>query len=204
MDYRGYEVLTETPDRTGANTSRHERGVSVIASTVGRRLVLDRWGVPSVIRSFVWSAFDRPAIAALKAFLSRRKGRVVPCWVPSGQADLVLAQDASAGAASLVIQRIGYAQHVFHTGSGRRHLYVSSPDGTLQPLAVTSAIDNLNGTETLVVSPALDQRLPAGTALGYLGLCRLESDQVRLAFTTPYAAEAALSFVELPHETPLP
>lgn len=202
MDYHGYEVLTEPADRTGATTSRHDRGVSVIASTVGKRLVLDRWGVPSVVRSFSWLAFDRPAIAALKAFLARRKGRVVPCWIPSDQADLVLSQEASAGSSALVIRRIGYAQHVFPTGSGRRHLYVSKQDGTLQPLAVTSALDNLDGTESLGVSPALDQRLPAGTALGYLVLCRLESDAVRLAFTTPHTCEAQLSFVELPKETP--
>lgn len=203
MYYKGYEVLTETPDRSAATPSRHERGLSVIASTVGKRLVLDRWGVPSVIRSFVWSAFGRPEIAALRAFIARRQGRVVPCWVPTGQADLVLAQAATAGADRIVIRRVGYAALVFPTGSGRRHLAVSKRDGTVQTLQVTSAIDNQDGTETLVLSDTLTDSYPAGSHLSYLVLCRLESDQIRLAFTTPHTCEAQLSFVELPKETPL-
>lgn len=201
--YKGYEVLTETPDRGAATTARHERGLSVIASTVGKRLVLDRWGVPSVIRSFTWAAFGRPEVAALRAFIARRKGRVVPCWVPTGQADLTLAQAASAGADRITILRVGYASLVFPTGSGRRHLAVSKRDGTSQAVQITSAIDNQDGTESLVLDSTLPESYPAGAHMSYLVLCRLESDLVRLAFTTPHTAEAQLSFVELPKETPL-
>lgn len=203
MYYKGYEVLTETADRGAATSARHARGLSVIASTVGRRLVLDRWGVPSVVRSFSWVAFGRPEVAALRAFIARRKGRVAPCWLPTGQADLTLAQSASAGADRLVIRRAGYASLVFPTGSGRRYITVSRQDGTLQAVQINSALDNQDGTETLVLSDTLHESYQAGAHFSYLVLCRLDSDEVRLAFTSPSVCEAQLSFVELPKETPL-
>lgn len=202
MDYKNFEVLTEAADRSAATSTQSSRGLSVIASKVGKRLVLDRWGVPSVMRSFSWSAYGRADIAALKAFIARRKGRVVPVWVSTDNADIVLAQQALAGQSSIRIKRIGYSQLVFPTGNGRRHVSVKKKDGTLQAFKVTSCLDNLDGTETLVLDGQLADSYPVGAHFSYLTLCRLESDEVRLAYTASHVCDAQLNFVELPKETP--
>lgn len=203
MDYyKGIEVLTERGDRGPGAETGFSRGVSVIASAVGKRLVLDRWGVPSVVRAFTWVAIGREEIAKLKAFITRRKGRVVPVWVATDNADLVLARAAQAGNSSIRIKRIGYAGLVFPTGSGRRHIAVKQPGGTRQAFKVLSATDGGDGTETLALDGQLAHDYQAGTFFSYMTLCRLESDDVRLAYTTPEVCEARLQFVELPKETP--
>lgn len=200
--YKNYELLTETRVRNDSTDATFKRGLSVIASVVGKRLVLDRWGVPSVVSSFAWSAYGRAEIATLKAFIARRKGRIAPCWVSTDNADLILAQDTLAGQSTIRIKRIGYTQLVFPTGNGRRHVSVKKKDGTLQAFKVASCLDNLDGTETLVLDGQLSDSYPAGAHFSYLTLCRLESDEVRIAYTSPHVCDTQLNFVELPKETP--
>ena len=202
MDYLNIEVLTEQADRSAATSAERKRGLSVIASTVGKRLVMDRWGVPSIVRSFTWQAWGWQEIAALRAFIARRKGRINPVWLCTDNADLVLAKAAQATDDSIRIKRIAYSQLVFNTGNGRRHIAVQKKDGTRQMFKVVNCNDNLDGTETLVLNARLTEPYEAGKHFSYMTLCRLETDEVRLAFTSPQVCEAQLRFLELPKETP--
>lgn len=199
--YKNFDVLLERPDRSAESSARSTRGLSVIESAIGKRLILDRWGVPSVVRSFNWAAYSRAEIAALKSFIAARKGRVVPVWVATDNADLTLATNAVAGSSAIVVKKVGYTAFGFNTGNGRRHLAVRNGD-TVQLFKVVACADNLNGTETLTLDTPLSSGLDAGQRVSYLTLCRLEADSVRITYLTPSAAVASLNFVELPKETP--
>lgn len=199
--YKNFEVLLERSDRTGDLSATASRGLSVIESAVGKRIVMDRWGVPSIVRSFVWTAFSRAEIGVLRSFLAARKGRAVPVWVSTDNADLTLAQNAVAGSTTVAVNKVGYSTFVFGTGNGRRHLAVRTGDA-LQCVKVIACRDNLDGTETLTLDAPLSAALVAGQVLSYLVLCRLEADTVRIAYSTPTVAEASLNLVELPKETP--
>lgn len=200
--YKNYDVLTERPDRAGAVQATASRGLSIIASTVGKRRVLDRWGVPRVVRSFNWLALNKEGIAALRKFIADSKGRVVPCWVATDNADLVLAADAQNTGNELMVKAVGYTAGVFPTGNGRRHIALRLPSGAWLYAKVMSCTDNRDGTERLVLDATLPERAPAGSPVSFLTLCRLNEDAVRIKYETPAVAEATLNFIELPKETP--
>lgn len=199
--YKNFDVLLERTDRSGDLGATAKRGLSIIQSAVGKRITMDRWGVPSIVRSFVWAAFSRAEIGVLRTFLAARKGRAVPVWVSTDNADLTLALGAVAGSTTVTVKKVGYSTFVFATGNGRRHLAVRTGE-TVQLAKVIACRDNLDGTETLTLDTPLTANLMAGKTMSYLVLCRLESDTVRIAYVTPTVAEASLNFVELPKETP--
>lgn len=200
--YKNYDVLTERPDRADTVQATATRGLSIIASTIGKRRVMDRWGVPRVVRSFNWLALNRAAVAALHQFITTRKGRVVPCWVATDNADLVLASDAQKTGNVLTVKAIGYTSSVFPTGNGRRHIALRMPSGAWLYAKVMSCVDNRDGTERLVLDAVLTETTTAGTPVSFLTLCRLNDDAVRIKYETPAVAEATLNFIELPKETP--
>lgn len=200
--YKNHEVLTAVKDRTADSNASLSRGLSIVASAVGKHLVLDRWGVPRIVRTFDYTALSRPEVAELKAFLARRRGRVVPCWVPTDNADLLLAQPALANEASLDVVAAGYTSNAFRGGNGRRHIAIKLAGGARFCAKVISCTENPDGTERLALDAAVPQTLPAGTAVSFLTLCRLESDASTITYMSPHVASARLSFVELPKETP--
>lgn len=200
-----YDVLTQTvPDRSGSVKHNIKREQSVIRSAMGVRRVVDKFGVPVITRDFVWYAYGRDEIAQLRAFVSARKGRVIPVWVPTYQRDMQLARPCSQSEQQIDILGIRYSAMVFPTGNARRHLAVIFPDESMQLYGITGAVDNGDGTETLVLNTPLATDLPQDAMLSFLTLCRLTNDTVKYTWHTPTFIEATLSFTELPKEAPSP
>lgn len=201
--YLGFDVLDQAFHNLRERIEQTlERQGEAVGSPVGRSFWDDHAGVPFPARSFEWYAPNRPAIAALRAFLDARKGRVVPFWVPTYTGDLVLAQAALAGQSALRVFATGYRPYLFPRPS-RRHLALLSASGTFERRKVTLAIDNGDGTDTLSLDSALTADVtPQATLVCFLTLCRLESDLTAIAWPRPGHAEASLRFVEVPLEVP--
>lgn len=193
--YLGYEVLELKPNSETELTRKSTTKVSVVASTIGARRVIDKRGVPVTTTTLTLTALNPAAAGELRAFITARRGRVVPFWIESQKADLVVASAAEAGDSTLIIRDTGYTINQFK--GKRRHIIAND-----QIIRITGAVVNGDGTETLQLASKLQEPLHPGTCISFMLLCRLGSDEATLRYPAPSIAEVSIDAVELPHETP--
>lgn len=202
--YLGFDVL----DQVGHNmreaiAEAFGRHGQLYQNPTGKNFFDDQAGESIPSRSFSWFAHDRAAIGALRSFLSARKGRLVPFWVPTFGSEFVMSQNALAAQSSVRVFRWGYADQLF-PNPARKHLALVKPTGAFLMRKVTLVTDNGDGTEDLSLSAGLGEDLAAArTQVCFLVLCRLEADAPPIDWASTHHAEASLSFLELPHEVPV-
>ncbi len=196
-NYKGYELPDLTPNVESGTNSTASASLSIVSSAVGARHVRDRRGMPAMSRELTITATGLEQVQALRGFIARRKGRVVPFWLTTGQADAILALPAATGATALTIKSTGYAG-VFAVGNARRNLKL--PNG--QAVKATALTTNGNGTETLYIDTPLTSPLAADAILICLVLCRLAGEDVALRFYSTHNAETTVGVIELPKEAP--
>jgi len=198
--YLGYDLLEAPSDAREDPQERMSRSIATFDPRVGRRRAQSRNAAPPQQRSYLWTCQDRAAIASLKAWLLRRKGRLIPFWVPTWRRDVVLHAGVSSTDTAIVIEAMNYTEMMFPS-KARRHLAFWAPSGALICRAVTAASNN-GSTETLSLSSSLGTSFPKEGLVSFLALSRLDSDDVEITYHTDAVAEARLAFVELPQEAP--
>jgi hypothetical protein len=205
MTYLGYEVLEAEADGRLAREDSYEREIFIVGGGHGRTLLDDPQTAPELVRTYHWTCQSLADIAELKAFLDARLGRLVPFWLPSLEHDLTLAVDRDAAHTFLDVVTIGYAANLFPDTGARRHLSIRKvSDGTAIYRKVTSASNNLNGSESLHLDTSLGQAVTvAQWQVGFLRLCRLEDDVNAINYEARSYATCRLRVRELPHEAPL-
>lgn len=198
--YLGLDVLERRSNAREDPQDSFTRSLAILDPGMGKRGARARDAAPAVDRSFLWTCHGPAEIRALKEWFAVRQGQRVPVWLPTGRQDLRLAQAAGAIDASILIQPCGYTRYAYPQAA-RQHLAIRFPDGAQTYRRVLEAVDN--GTlESLTLSSALGQDLPADAWVSYLVYCRLASDSLELAYLTNTIAEARLRFVEIPLEAP--
>lgn len=202
--YLGFDVLEVGHNMQEAIRQSFDRVGEFQENATGRRFWDDAAGQPQPVRSFRWWADGRTQIAALRAFLDARLGRLVPFWTPTYVGELKMSQDGSLLDSSLRILNIGYTRLLFPFASCR-YLAIVSANGTFLRRKVTLSTDNGDGTETLALDSGLGIDLAAArTVISFLVLCRLEEDMTALSWDSPDHVEATIGFRALPKETPAP
>lgn len=200
--YQGYEVLEEEPNRIDGEEVGVERSLALLDNLTGAVASETYAATPLAERPFTWFLEGRAAIADFRGFLDRRLGRLVPCWVPTWQADL--APTAAFSAAGVTVRDAGYTRTLF-PHPARRHVALITPAGGVIPRGVVAAAENGDGTETLTLASPPGVLFPAsGGLVSLLALCRLASDDVGLTWASVELAEATLRFAEIPREAPTP
>jgi hypothetical protein len=130
------------------------------------------------------------------------KGRAKSVWVPSYHRDLIPAMDHASGFTTLTIDKSNYTEMHLPFES-RRHLAFMTPTSPIVHRRVESAVDNLDGTETLTLNEAVDYDITKRHGMvSFLRLMRLESDQLKLTYTSAMLAQTELVFTEIPNEVP--
>jgi hypothetical protein len=169
----------------------------------GPLTVIDHSGVPVVDHELPWWIDTHAKITAFRAFVLARYGQLNPFWCPTWDQDLVLNEDASSGAAFLVISFVNYARFFFPT-IARRYLALISRTGAPNAyVEVTGAVNNGNGTETLTLGAPLGAAAPAATTMvSFLTFGRQSADVVTIKWESTEYAETALGIQELPQEIP--
>lgn len=202
--YLGFPVLDETThNMREAIAQFFDRRGAATKTPTGRRVWTEFTGVPTPSRSFEWFASGRTEIAALRAFLDARKGRLTACWVPTYCWDLSMTQDELSTSASLRVTNVGYGTLLFPY-TARKYLAVVQGNGTFLRRKVSLVTDNLDGTETLSLDAQHGVTLAAASTLVcYLTLCRLDQDLVPIRWIGGGEhAEASIPFREVPREVP--
>jgi hypothetical protein len=204
--YLGHDLLEVQPDGAEAQDERWRRSGVVLDHGTGVYGFRANGPTPVLDRPFRWVCFGRGEVEMLRRFLRTRRGRLVPCWVPSWRRDLVLGMDAPAASAQLRIRATGYTARLF-PHAARRDLALIPPSGAVLPRRVTAAVDNGDGTETLTLSAPHGVDLLAGEGAGsvlvsFLSFARLADDAAEITWQSQAVAECALRFTELPREVP--
>lgn len=203
--YLGLDVLDQAVhDRAGTVDESLRRKFALLDGGTGAREADAQSDAPAGARPFLWTCLSRAEVADLRAFLSARKGRCVPFWVPTYQQDLTLAADLASGASSATIRWVGYTAHMFPSGGGRRHVALYDPGASVAYRKVTAATDPGTGlTESLALDSPAPRLFPAATTIvSFLRLCRLDEDEVRIQWTSRGFAQAELRLRDLPAEAP--
>ncbi len=204
--YLGLDLLDIGLDVTDRPADRYGARIEVLGSPFGARFYDFRAPAPRWNRTIRWRTFSRDEALDLKNFLDARKGRLVPFWLPSGEADLTPSYNWGAGGATQGrISKVGYADSVYPLGNVRRHLRILSRDSAWPGAfyrKVTSAV-SFDADEDVIGWDPLEP-VPAGHRpfLSYLRLMRLESDVNRIEWTGTANALCDLPLVELPREYP--
>lgn len=202
MTYLGFEVLDHvTPGRVD-DPAEFRRSMVMLDTRTGKRMVDDPGGAPAVTRPFLWAAQGRTAVNTLKTFLTARKGRAVPVWVPTYQQDLILAQDGQSSEGSITVKDVNYTNLMFPNAARRQLVFMTAAGAITTIKKVTGSTRNqAGGTETLSLDAVLGVNLPAATTIvSFLTLCRLATDEAELAWYSTDYVEALLRFTELPRE----
>lgn len=202
--YAGFDVLD------GEQLSRNEP----IGETLSRKLILfdNQVGPISVTASAVaprsakslrWKTGNRAEARVLRNFLESRKGRLVPFWVPSVQADFSLATALSISGATVTVDYVGYTENIWPMGRAGRHVALYTPGSGFEYRKVTGATHTPGAaTEVLTLDTGVARAYPVGQAAMLLKLCRLDSDENTMAWRNQ-RAESTMPLRELPLEEPL-
>lgn len=190
--YLNYEVFSQPLNEADPGQERRAGKLSVVSSSVGMSRVYDKRGFPVRTRTVNLVAAGAQAVQELRAFVLRRRGRVVPVWMRTGLADLVVATEAVVGATLVNLQSPQYAA-LFASGA-RSHLWIGG-----EPYEVQAATAGAM-TTTVQLKVGLNAAVAAGARVEHLLLYRLSADEVAIDFEGTDFASAALELTEIPNE----
>lgn len=197
MQYKGYDVLLEEPNRIESESVRVSLSADVLDNLTGKTDVDVNAETPLLLRSFLFFLDGRDRIFDFKQWLSDRKGRRNAFWAPSWQADF---QPLGAITASTQfdVQKSQYPSRMFpHTA--RRYLVFIEPDHAMEIREVTAAAE-LSDRDRLTLDSVVTTT--DHVMVSYLVFYRLASDDTVVQYHTPDYAECELEFLELPREVP--
>lgn len=150
----------------------------------------------TVVSTLGWLATTRSEVDALKKFIYRRRGRLLPVWVPTMTQEVLVAVDAIATATVLTTGTFNYAP--FYAGDIARRSVGIYVNGVLYPYDVSSWIG-----VTLTLASGLTVATPKGSNISLLKLCRLTDDFVDVIYLPGQtAAQVQFSFTEVASEVP--
>ena len=201
--YRGIDVLDCSPNWSEAAKRTMKRSLVVLDSETGDITVEAKSvsPVPSAPLNLWLDGHDQ--VAAFRAFLDRRLGRLAPFWAPTWDQILLLLFDIAPTSSTITIQESGYTRYLFPSVA-RHDLAFIAADGSRHYARVTASVENGDGTETLSFAGPLGFTLQASqTQVSFLTLCRLDADEIDLSWPTSDHADVALATAEIPREVPL-
>jgi hypothetical protein len=202
--FRGLELLAIHPNIDGVG-----RRESLSVTDSGTRgvhgaQVLTAPDAPAPeSRVLNWYCGTRADMAALEAFLIRRRGRAVPFWcstyrqdafvtaVPSGVLWTIRTSAYVSAFAQLAAERNGFDAWV-----------VALPNLNRVTTSVTAALDNLDGTSTLTHT-SVAGTIPSSSGAMYsrLELVRLASDDISTVYRSGTIATISVTIETVPRDS---
>lgn len=189
--YLGYPVMTEPPNWVEDVGVEFQRKLQTL-DYGGARRYLDESGVPSILQTHRWMMSTKAELAAYRAWLYARAGRLNAVWVPTWSDDIQVAATVGAQATAIDIEDMGYASQI-DAGIHRRDIRVEMNDGTIYYRRISGGEKVGIGVERIAINTAFGITYQAGDfkKISFMSLCRLDSDGAEIAYFTGEAAEAA-------------
>jgi len=149
-------------------------------------------------RRYSWQCRNRQEIALMMEFLARRKGRVVPVYMPSWDTDFELVRDAAGTENTLELRENSYT---FDIGNhpAKNTLIAIRKDGTYVACTVDFSTLNAEGNMELYMTAELGEDIYMAdiSRISYCDLRRMQSDTAKLIWHTNSVLEVTLDFVSV-------
>jgi hypothetical protein len=193
--YRKHPVLAFQPNRSNPIDQQYLRLTSLLDNGINTATIDDHGKHPNIINSVEFILENKSQVTEFKNWLQQCAGRHKPFWMPTWQADLHSLELMAKGSRNMTIHNIGYAMH-YQTQPGKQDVMILLRDGTRIYRHITGAVisDSNSQKELLTFEKPLNQSIHPKDILmlSYLGLCRLESDQVEFEWLTHDIARVVL------------
>lgn len=194
--YDGIEVLTVTPNWRTPIQNTFTREFDTVDSGVGPIGYLQRETVSRLVKPFQWLLKSRADIANFKAFVGRREGQLKPCWMPSHNNDMRLAQSNIADHNKIIVAGT-HAHELSAIDVSRNRLMLRLPDGTTFYRRIVSTTPDYVNDQT-----ALNLDSPIATTVGvsdnvrlqFIQRYRLASDKIVIEYVSDSIAEPLTNF----------
>jgi hypothetical protein len=141
---------------------------------------------------------NRDQIAALLTWFNAVLGRARKTWVASARPNFTLASPVAAQATTITVASTDYATR--DSATTQRTVILIRHGARYYCRAITGAVDNEDGTETLTLDYRLPDPLGLTAVISYLYLCRSDLDEIALQMLSQTVASCAVNFHELPLE----
>lgn len=119
-----------------------------------------------------------------KLFMATVRGRQSTFWLPTWRPDFTF---VSKGTSTILISTTDGSDFFAWYPAQRSYVQIEQVDGTITYAGITAAVDNNDGTITLTIVDGSDSPLTiSGTgveSIGWLELCRFESDSFDVTFS---------------------
>lgn len=204
--FYGTEIFLEEPNRRDDLNVFTRRDVFEMDYTTGHTTLVSRAPFTTTTRDFKFLLDGFTDIINFVKWVDRRKGRCVPCWVPSNQEELQIVNDITSGSTQIVVKDI-YMEKMFEYPGLyadrphplRSNIVIRKTNGQYVPtriINIASKDSNLN-TVTLNVD-AINQDIPVNeiALTSFLHHMRLDSDTVELYLHDKHIAEATVKMTE--------
>lgn len=132
---------------------------------------------PAILKQMRWDFITRADAMGFIEYLNYMAGRLNVVWIESGNFDFTVLNVLTSGGVSMDVSWIGYS-NLIDVDAAKRDVVVVLNDGTILRRRVASAVNNGNGTESLVMDEVWGQSIQVADIkyVSYLSPYRLESD----------------------------
>lgn len=177
--YRTFPVLEDSPDLSVPGAGMFGRIANITDPLTGAIDVDDTALLGFPENSHQWYLKGRAARAAFRSLLYLLKGRQAEIWVPSYEADIVIAESIGSSDTTLTVEAGGFTQ--LGAVQNRQDIRLELYSGTVYYRRVTGAAPS--GAQELL---AIDTSLGAAVALNqirrvsFMALSRLNADEIEI------------------------
>jgi hypothetical protein len=132
-------------------------------------------------------------------------GRLMPVWVPLWTDDFKLTAGCAYNERDLFITPIGFKRYYEGVGLGRTHVALfpmASGRDTMLCRAVVANTVEIDGREKITLDSDLGVPLAVSDLVCFLLLCRADSDDLTIEWTSWQTGTLELPVIDLPREVP--
>lgn len=183
-DYLNYPVLTKLTEASDDLVVDVSRNMNVVDNKSGRRYYADLSGYSRRSRPHRFVCDGITEVVELFNWLTARRGRVNPFWLPTQQRDFTVTQNISAAATQIMVTN---QQHnLVHGQPGRNHVFIKLKNGTVfhRRISAVEVVNVSNERITINASLGIVVNIADIEIACYLQLMRLSSDAVEVRFDT--------------------
>lgn len=194
--YQGAELSLSRVNWANAQTVEWNADYSMLDQGTGKFSLLPRAGFSQITKAHDWVLQGYQQVSNFRGWLSRRSGRAVSVYVPSGFDDFNLAADALASDTGIDCRQNDYENQAAGNPA-RRDILIQFRDGTSLARRIFSAATTEDGFTRLVFTEALGRDITISDVrrISYLGLYRLGSDSITLNWMTRKVVTASTTLV---------